>query len=231
MTILGKPNVGKSSLFNRLLASERAIVTDIPGTTRDILTEGIDLDGIPLRLADTAGVRPTIDKIENIGVSRSLEALAESDITMVVLDGSQPLDSDDAYVLQKTAGLPRVIVLNKSDLPRVADFHSNGAKGASVSALTGAGLDELRRALHEFLLDRKTDLSDDFVLTNSRQYETVGRAVECLQAASGAVLKGVPHEMVLLDLYAALEALNELTGEVVNEDILDRIFSTFCIGK
>jgi tRNA modification GTPase len=144
LTILGKPNVGKSSLFNRLLAADRAIVTEIPGTTRDVLTESIDLDGIPLRLADTAGVRHTLDHVEKIGVSRSLEAVGESDVTLVILDGSRSFDADDEHVLQKTAELPRLIVINKSDLPQSISVPSNGSKTVSVSAFTGAGVDDLK---------------------------------------------------------------------------------------
>jgi tRNA modification GTPase len=230
LTVLGKPNVGKSSLFNRLLASDRAIVTEIPGTTRDILTELIDLDGIPVRVADTAGVRHTVDQVEKIGVSRSLEALGESDITLVILDGSRPFDEDDEHVLRKTAEFPRLIVINKADLPRLL-LSPNGGTGVSVSAVTGAGFDELKRAIREFLVDRQTDLVDDFVLTNERQHEALNRAVAALKAATNAVLSAVPHEMVLLDLYTALSALDEFTGEVVTEDILAKIFSTFCIGK
>jgi tRNA modification GTPase len=230
LTILGKPNVGKSSLFNRLLASDRAIVTEIPGTTRDILTEQIDLDGIPVRVADTAGVRHTVDQVEKIGVSRSLEALGESDITLVILDGSRPFDEDDEHVFRKTAELPRLIVINKSDLPRLMQSPNSGT-AVSVSAVTGAGFDELKRAIREFLVDRQTDLVDDFVLTNERQHEALSRAVAALKIATDAVLSAVPHEMVLLDLYTALSALDEFTGEVVTEDILAKIFSTFCIGK
>jgi tRNA modification GTPase len=231
LTILGKPNVGKSSLFNRLLAAERAIVTEIPGTTRDVLTETIDLAGIPLRLADTAGVRETSDQVEKIGVRRSMEAVSEADITLVVLDGSRPLDGDDEHVLGKTKDLPRLVLINKTDLPEVAQVPSNGVGPIRVSATTGAGFAELKQAIQDFLLDRRADLADDFILTNVRQYEALCRATERLSSATEAVSAGVPHEMVLLDLYAALAALNEFSGETVTEDILDRIFATFCIGK
>jgi tRNA modification GTPase len=231
LTILGKPNVGKSSLFNRLLAAERAIVTEIPGTTRDILTETIDFGGVPLRLADTAGVRDTVDHVEKIGVRRSLEAVSDADITLVILDGSRPLDGDDDHVLSKTKDLPRLVLFNKNDLPEVAQLPSNGVRAIRVSATTGSGFSELKQAIQDFLMDRRADLADDFILTNVRQYEALCRATERLSSATAAVSAGVPHEMVLLDLYAALEGLNEFTGEVVTEDILDRIFATFCIGK
>ena len=231
LTILGKPNVGKSSLFNRLLAAERAIVTEIPGTTRDVLTETIDFAGVPVRLADTAGVHKTADRVESIGVSRSLESVSEADLTLVVLDGSRPIDADDEQVLRKTAELPRRVIINKADLPQALQLQPNGIESIHVSAVTGAGFSDLKQAIQEFLMDRRTDLADDFVLTNARQYEALCRATESLGSGEAAVGAGVPQEMVLVDLYVALSALNEFTGDVVTEDILDRIFATFCIGK
>ena len=232
LAILGKPNVGKSSLFNCLVAQDRAIVTEIPGTTRDVVTETINLDGVPLRFADTAGVRQTSDRVESLGMSRTFETLADADLALVVLDGSSSLEGDDHHVLEKTAQLRHVIVINKADLPQGLDTAVlNGAPKVFVSAKTGQGLDELRNALRGFLTERAPHLADDVILTNARQHEAVTRACRCLQAAEAALAQQTPHEMVLLDLYGALTALNELTGEVVTEDILDRIFSTFCIGK
>jgi tRNA modification GTPase len=232
LAILGKPNVGKSSLFNRLVACERAIVTDIPGTTRDVLKETIDIDGVPLCLADTAGVRETSDHVETIGVARAFETLSEADLGLVVLDGSVPMDDDDRMVLQKAAWIPHIVVINKSDLrPRIDAASLNGARRVQVSAKTGDGLPDLLEALRSFLLSSKTHLADDLVLTNERQYEAILKSTAALKAASDALRTNVPHEMVLLDLYRALSALDELTGEVVTDDILERIFSTFCIGK
>jgi tRNA modification GTPase len=232
LAILGKPNVGKSSLFNRLVASERAIVTDIPGTTRDVLTETIDIDGVPLCLADTAGVRETSDQVETIGVARAFETLSEADLGLVVLDGSMTIDDDDRLVLEKAARIPHIVVINKSDLQSGLDAASlTGAHRVQVSAKTGEGLADLYEALRAFLLSQKTHLADDLVLTNQRQYEAVVKSTAALKAASEALRVNVPHEMVLLDLYRGLSALDELTGEVVTDDILERIFSTFCIGK
>jgi tRNA modification GTPase len=232
LAILGKPNVGKSSLFNRLVSQDRAIVTEIPGTTRDVLTETINLDGVPLRFSDTAGVRQTSDRVESLGVSRTFETLAEADVALVVLDGSAALGDDDYHVLEKTTQLRHVIVVNKADLPQGFDMAVlNGAPKVSVSAKTGEGLDHLRNTLRAFLVERGPHLADDVILTNARQHEAISRANRSLHAAQVALAGQVPHEMVLLDLYSALSALNELTGEVVTEDILDRIFSTFCIGK
>jgi tRNA modification GTPase len=232
LAILGKPNVGKSSLFNRLVAADRAIVTDIPGTTRDVLMETISMDGVPLCFLDTAGIRETHDAVESIGVTRTLETVAEADLALVVLDGSRLLDEDDEEALSRARQLPHVVVINKSDLPRQLDTSRlNGAKRVSVSALTGRGLDDLRDALKAFILSKKSGLSDDLMLTDARQHAAISNAVSALSDAEQAVGNGVPHEMVLLDLYRGLSALDELTGDIVTDDILQRIFSTFCIGK
>jgi tRNA modification GTPase len=232
LAILGKPNVGKSSLFNRLVDRDRAIVTEIPGTTRDVLTETISMDGVPLRFADTAGLRQTADRVESIGVSRTLETLAAADLALVVLDGSVSIDDDDRQVLERATQTRHLIVINKADLPQTIDHASlNGAPRVCLSAKTGEGLDDLRDALRAFLLEHRTDLTDDLVLTNARQHEAIVQGGRELRAAMDALDRQVPHEMVLLDLYGALSALDELTGEVVTEDILDRIFSTFCVGK
>ncbi len=232
VVIVGKPNVGKSSLFNRLVASDRAIVTDVPGTTRDVLTETVSVAGVPLRFADTAGVRQTGDPIESLGVSRTLEALSDADLILVVLDGSSALDDDDHRILENTKRLNRIVIVNKRDLPVGMDPGIlNGSRKVFVSARTGQGMDELHTALQAIILEDKTDVSDDVMLTNDRQHNAVAEAFDALATARDALDNQVPHEMVLLDLYRALSALGEMTGEVVTEDILDRIFSTFCIGK
>jgi tRNA modification GTPase len=232
LAILGKPNVGKSSLFNRLVASDRAIVTDIPGTTRDVLTETISMEGVPLCLADTAGLRETTDRVETIGVTRAIETLSEADLGLVVLDGSSTLDRDDQEVLEKARRIPHILVFNKSDLPRrIEAANFNGAPRVLVSAKTGEGLSDLHETLRAFLLSHKSHLADDLILTNERQYEAIQRTGTDLTSAVSALQSNVPHEMVLLDLYRALAALDELTGEVVTDDILERIFATFCVGK
>ncbi len=232
LAILGKPNVGKSSLFNRLVAADRAIVTEVAGTTRDVLTESISLDGVPLCFADTAGIRDTTDRVESIGVERTLETLAEADYALVVLDGSGVLDENDRQVLGRANDIPHAVVINKNDLPqRINIAELNGAPRVAVSAKTGEGLEYLVETLKSFLLVQKSDLSADLILTNTRQHEAISRSIDALDAAAEGLTAGVPHEMVLLDLYRALSALDELTGEVVTDDILDRIFSTFCIGK
>jgi tRNA modification GTPase len=232
LAILGKPNVGKSSLFNRLISVDRAIVTSVPGTTRDVLTETISMEGIPLRVADTAGIHETVDEVESIGVSRTFETLSDADLALIVLDGSRELDEDDYRVLDRASQIPLFVVINKNDLPqKIKDSSVNGVAGISVSAKTGEGLEELRDAVRAFLFSRRPTTADDLILTNERQHEAISSAAEALSTAEEALCAGVPHEMVLLDLYRSLAALGELTGEVMTEDILGRIFSTFCIGK
>lgn len=228
LAIAGKPNVGKSSVFNRLTAMNRAIVTEVPGTTRDVLTETVEIGGIPIRFADTAGVRETSDRVESIGVSRALEALAETDLALAVLDGSQPLDDDDHEVLSRVESLPHIVVINKQDLPGCWQPRGK-TKGVAISAKTGVGLDQLRTAI----LDRIEGAVDAerFVVTNARQHAAISLACERLANTENALKGSVPHEVVLLELYSALALLGELTGEVATEDVLGQIFSTFCVGK
>lgn len=225
VVIAGKPNVGKSSLFNRLVAAERAIVTDVPGTTRDVVSEAANLDGIPIRFFDTAGVRETTDQVESIGVTRTIETLSEADLALFVVDGSAPLVEDDSRVEQTVRDIPHLVVANKCDLGR------SSASGLAVSAKTGEGLEALREAIREFVGGNRGESVGESVLTSARQSEAVLRSIAALQAGETALRAGTPHEMALLDLYAGLSALNELTGETTTEDILGRIFSTFCIGK
>ena len=231
IVIVGRPNVGKSSLFNRLVAMDRAIVTAIPGTTRDVLSESASLDGIPLRFFDTAGVRETADEVEKIGVTRTLEALTEADLALVVLDGSVALGEEDQKVREKVYGLPHLLVANKADLVGTRDAAIDSLRPIWVSARTGAGLDTLQEAVRSFLGSNRAEGVAESILTTARQNESVVRAIESLKAGEAALRVGTPHEMVLLDLYESLSALNELTGEITTEDILGRIFSTFCIGK
>jgi tRNA modification GTPase len=232
LAIIGKANVGKSSLFNRLISAERAIVTEIPGTTRDVLAERMDIDGVPISFVDTAGIRETTDVVERIGIAKTFEAVADADFILVVLDGSAAMDEDDTHVLEKSAQTPYAIVVNKIDLPQKLDTDAlNGATRVSVSTKTGDGLDHLKSVLRSFLFSRKASLNDDVVLTQVRHHEAVSGTAAVLARAEDALLAGLPHELVLLDLYGALTLLHELTGEVVTDDILGRIFSTFCIGK
>ena len=230
LAIIGKPNVGKSSLFNRLVSNDRAIVTEIAGTTRDVLTETVSVDGVPVRFADTAGIRDVTDTVEAIGVTRTLAALGEADLTLVVLDSSRELGKEDHSLLKRVQDRPHLVVINKQDLP-VEWEESNGWNAVRVSALAGTGMEDLEREIGSYINEQRPADAEGFVLTNQRQLEALKAATDNLESAATALNAGVPHEMVLLDLYAALSSIGELTGEVATDDILDRIFSTFCIGK
>jgi tRNA modification GTPase len=234
LAIVGRPNVGKSSLFNRLVERERAIVTAMPGTTRDLVTERVSLGGIPLELVDTAGLREAKDEAESIGIRKSREALADADLVLVVLEAGIPLREDEANLIQSLAGRRALIASNKCDLSELhLSVEADGILPLSTvvtSALTGHGIAELRDALLEMVRNPASE-SESGMLTNLRHHEAVTAALASLAAAKKAVGEKIPHEMLLLDLYASLRQLDSLTGETTADDILNRIFSTFCIGK
>jgi tRNA modification GTPase len=235
LAIVGRPNVGKSSLFNRLLERERAIVTASPGTTRDLVAERLSVDGIPVELVDTAGLREAMDEAEAIGVRKSRETLADADVVLVVLDASVPLREDEGSLIASLTGRRALVVRNKCDLCAGSGTAegANGALGVGVvatSALTGEGLGELREALAA-LVRNPAGESESGMLTSLRHAEAVSGALTALDAARKAVGQRVPHEMLLLDLYGALRHLDGLTGETTADDILNKIFSSFCIGK
>jgi tRNA modification GTPase len=227
VAIAGKPNVGKSSLFNALAGAARAIVTDMPGTTRDLVAEVVDLDGLRVTLVDTAGVRPTRDVVEAEGVARARQAWDVADVVLVVLDGSAPLDALDRQLLEDTAGRRRLVVSNKADLGG-----EGGAGFLRISARTGAGLAGLRAGLARVL---DVELRDDPpAITNLRHLALLVRAHEALsraRAAAGAGGDTLPEEFVLADLQDARAALEEISGRRTSEDVLSHIFSRFCIGK
>jgi tRNA modification GTPase len=224
LAIVGRPNVGKSSLFNRLVESERAIVTATPGTTRDLVTETVAIGGIPVRLVDTAGIRRALDEAESIGIKKSMEALADADLVLVVVDGSEVLTEEDQQLIDQVKERPAIVVGNKSDLAR------DGASAAALrtSAKTGQGIAELRE---EILGRMHGEEAEAGFLTNARHQGLVRDSSEGLEAARVAVENKVPHEMLLLDLYSALRPLDQITGATTADDILNLIFSTFCIGK
>jgi tRNA modification GTPase len=236
LAIVGRPNVGKSSLFNRLVERERAIVTALPGTTRDLVTETVALGGIPVRVVDTAGVREAVererlDEAEHIGIRKSMEALADADLVLVVLDSGAELSGVDRELLADVAGRAAIVVENKADLgPRVEVPEIATLPIVRTSALTGAGIDELRAEILRTVRGGAVEDSGA-MLTNLRQQGQVQASLGALSAAAASVQDGIPHEMVLLDLYNALRAIDELTGATTADDILNLIFSTFCIGK
>lgn len=230
LAIVGRPNAGKSSLFNRLVERDRAIVTATPGTTRDTVSERIALDGIPLELVDTAGLREAREEVEQMGIARSREALADAALVLIVLDSTLPLNEEEQQLLRAVERRPALIAANKSDLA-VREFVANDAKLAVIrtSALTGEGISELRERI--VALATGGAASEPGMLTSLRHYKAVTTAIEALKDAANANEGGIPHEMILLDLYRALWALDSLTGQTTPDDILHLIFSTFCIGK
>lgn len=233
VTIVGKPNVGKSSLFNKLVAYDRAIVTEVPGTTRDSLTESISLHGVPIVLTDTAGVRESEDRLERLGVERSRQSLADADLVLVVVDGSEELTVDDRDVLSEAAAVRHVIVRNKSDLPtfgRESESFDSDAVTIDVSALSNTGLEELRAAIiSPFGLAESID--SGLLVTDARQHDLLRRAVAELESSAKLMDEGASEELIVLGLQNALRFIGQITGETTTEEILSEIFSTFCIGK
>jgi len=240
MAIVGRPNAGKSSLFNRLVERDRAIVTAIPGTTRDLVTERISLDGIPLELVDTAGLRDTLEEIEQLGIERSRQALADAAIVLVVLDATQPLNHEERTLLAAVQNRSALVAINKSDLASdpsgqtvihtdesaAEEFHLSAVP---TSALTGHGINSLRERILQLATGGAA--AEPGLLTNLRQQQTIVTAHAALGDARIANSTSIPHEMILLDLYRALWALDSLTGQTTPDDILNLIFTTFCIGK
>jgi tRNA modification GTPase len=240
LAIVGRPNVGKSSLFNRLVERERAIVTATPGTTRDTVTERISLDGIPLELVDTAGLRDGLgeglagglreglEEAEQLGIARSREALADAALVLVVLDATQPLNDEERRLLTAVEGRPALFAANKCDLAEAAE-EVGGARALRTSALTGEGIPALRERI--LALATGGAASEPGMLTSLRHHQAIATALAALGDAAQANANAIPHEMILLDLYRALWALDSLTGQTTSDDILNLIFSTFCIGK
>jgi len=228
LAILGRPNVGKSSLFNRLLEQDRAIVTDIPGTTRDVVSEVTAIEGIPVRLVDTAGIREGEGLVETLGIERSFHAMADADLTLVVVDSSAGgLEARDRELIERASTQGRyLVVANKSDIGGVISDDA-----IAVSALTGFGIETLRTAILGVIAPEGLIEQTGAVITNFRQESALREALAGLAQAATAIDENVPHEMLLLDLYGALAAVDELTGKTTADDILNRIFSSFCIGK
>jgi tRNA modification GTPase len=231
LAIVGRPNAGKSSLFNRLVERDRAIVTATPGTTRDPVTERISLGGIPLELVDTAGLRESREEIERMGIARSREALADAALVLIVLDATQPLNEEERGLLASVQGRPTLVAINKSDLADAAALALEVGEfpTQSTSALSGEGIPALRERI--LALATGGAASEPGMLTNLRQSQAVSTALAALADAAQANRSSIPHEMILLDLYRALWALDSLTGQTASDDILNLIFSTFCIGK
>jgi tRNA modification GTPase len=228
LAIIGRPNVGKSSLFNRLLEQDRAIVTEIPGTTRDLVSEQTSIAGIPVRLMDTAGLRESADVVESLGIERSYQAAADADLIVVVLDASAPLQTEDEQMLERFEPHRPVIAVNKSDLAQTPHAIDGSIP---VSAKTGGGIEQLRAEILRRLAPEGLAAPESGSITSLRHQNLLKESLEALQNARSAIAFGIPHEMLLMDLYAALRPIDAITGATTADDILNRIFSTFCIGK
>ncbi|MCL4846975.1 MAG: tRNA uridine-5-carboxymethylaminomethyl(34) synthesis GTPase MnmE [Acidobacteria bacterium] len=232
VAIVGRPNVGKSSLFNNLHGSDRAIVTNTPGTTRDLLTETCDVEGVPITFVDTAGIRHSDDEVEREGVARARGAAGAAEAVVVVFDRSVPLEPDDRRVLDETTELPRLLVANKSDLPAawVPRSATAAAEWVTVSATTGEGVAALRRGLVE-MLGVRDSARDEVMVTNVRHLRLLEAASESIARARGGVAAGASEEFVLADVHGAMATLQEVTGRRASDAVLAEIFSKFCIGK
>ena len=233
--IVGRPNVGKSSLLNRLLRASRAIVTDIPGTTRDTLEETLNLQGVPVVLVDTAGIAEgTEDPIERLGIERSRSALNQADLALVVVDASQPLSDADQVIASLVGDKTTIVVANKIDLlpgALVVDSPLPDAAWVPVSALTGQGMEDLEEAIVQAVLSGHVVAADAPVVTSPRHKEALHRALDHVHAACVAHRDGQLVDLLAIDVSAAVNALGEITGQTAGEDLVDTIFSTFCIGK
>ena len=238
VTLVGRPNTGKSSLFNRLVGHSRAIVTDIAGTTRDTITESIGFDGVPVLLTDTAGLRSAGDEIEKIGVDRTRREAADSDLLVVVVDGAQPITREDEEMLSDIRSLLQVIALNKSDLPSFSSERLN-ERGTTlsrsipivtVSAKTADGLPDLRAAIVKSFANGQAH-SDGVLITNARHHDLLQRAIDSVRSAIHSLDERASEELIVFGLHRALKFIGEITGETTPDQILGEIFSSFCIGK
>ena len=245
--IIGRPNVGKSSLLNSLLQTDRAIVSTIPGTTRDVLEETLNIEGIPLHVADTAGVRDTQDILEGEGIRRAREAISRAELLLIVVDGSIGLTRDDVYFIKHNQDKKRLVVINKSDLPcrvegrEIQEALKSGSESGSeeqrkdawvnVSAKSGKGMDQLRQEIRTLVLGTHYETRDSVLVTRLRHKISLQRVNDALSSSLAAIEQRLSSECIALDLRIALDSLGELTGIVTTDDILDQIFQEFCIGK
>ncbi|WP_425061468.1 tRNA uridine-5-carboxymethylaminomethyl(34) synthesis GTPase MnmE [Sporomusa carbonis] len=234
--IIGKPNVGKSSLLNALLREKRAIVTDIPGTTRDIIEEYVNIRGVPLKIIDTAGIRETADVVEKIGVERAKELVNQADLILVLLDSSSPLTAEDRGVLELLPGREAIVLINKSDLPSRLDLEevnhfAKGRKVLKISVVQGDGLEELEQVIVDLAYSGRISQGEAAFVNNVRHADALRQANFRLDEALATIGARMPPDCVVVDLRAAWEKLGEITGDTVGEDIIDQIFTQFCIGK
>ena len=231
IAIIGKPNVGKSSLLNALLRENRAIVTDVPGTTRDIIEEYLNIEGIPIKITDTAGIRETEDIVERIGVDRSKSKIDEADLIVFVLDSSRPLDQEDNDIIKYIGNRKSITLVNKIDLEEKLSLQNlELGETIGVSALNGYGINELKSKIKEIFFHGNIEVAD-LMVTNRRHKEALMRANEKMIAAKTAIDQGISLDLAAIDINAAWNYFGEITGDSLSEDLVDKIFSDFCIGK
>lgn len=228
--IIGRPNAGKSSLMNAVLGYERAIVTNIPGTTRDTIEEKLRLGGVLLRLTDTAGLRETDDEIERLGVERSRRAMKEAELVLALVDGSRELTDEDCEIIREAEKAPKALLLiSKSDITKPAKLPETSLETIEISSVTGEGMESLNDAVRRLFPIPESPAGE--ILTNLRQTEAIKRAISAMEAALNAMETGCTPDIVLTETEGAMSALGELTGRTIREDVTNRIFQRFCVGK
>lgn len=235
--IVGRPNVGKSSLLNHLLHEDKAIVTDIAGTTRDVIEEYVNVRGVPLKLIDTAGIRETDDKVEKIGVERSRQAIDQADLVMLLLNASEPLTAEDQELLAATADKKRIVVLNKTDLTQQLDqaelqtYLKPAEEVIALSVLANAGIDRLEEQIAKLFFGGIENSQTTVIVTNARHVALLNKAEQSLTAVLQGIEAGMPVDLCQIDMTAAWDSLGEITGDSYQDELLDQLFSQFCLGK
>ncbi|MCF6165173.1 GTPase and tRNA-U34 5-formylation enzyme TrmE [Furfurilactobacillus rossiae] len=234
--IVGRPNVGKSSLLNHLLHEDKAIVTDVAGTTRDVIEEYVNVKGVPLKLVDTAGIHDTTDKVEKIGVERSKLALAAADLVLLVINGSEPLTDEDRTLIETTADSKRIVILNKTDLPQQVDLTDlqklvGDDAVIATSVLTNAGMDQLEDKIANLFFGGIENSQTTVMVTNARHIGLLNQASQALDDVMSGIAAGMPVDLVQIDMTRAWDLLGEITGDSVQDELLTQLFSQFCLGK
>lgn len=228
--IVGKPNVGKSSLLNALLKEDRAIVTEIPGTTRDTIEEYVTIKGISLRLMDTAGIRKTSDIVENIGVEKSKKALEEAELVLLLIDGSVGVTDEDKKIYNEIKNKPHILIINKTDL-ECKEINISDENTVRISTKTGDGLEQLENKIEELFNTKNLDTENEIIITNIRHKDLISKTIKGLNSAIEAIETGIPIDMISINIKDAIKSLGEMLGESVSEDVLNKIFEKFCVGK